>query len=179
MGITCLSKSPNKHNRLFVEAEPIAEELSAEIEAGTCGSKTEAKERAKMMAEKYDWDKNTALKIWCYGPDTEGANMVVDATVGVAYLNEIKEHVNAAFQWATKAGPLCEEPMRGIRFNIKDVTLHTDSIHRGAGQIMPATRRVCFASLMTASSCLQEPFFLVDITAPLDAQGGIYNCMNQ
>merc|ERR1711988_525215 len=99
---TCLAKSPNKHNRLWVEAEPIVEELSMEIEAGTCGPKVEIKERAKIMAEKYDWDKNQALKVWCYGPDTEGANVVVDHTVGVSYLNEIKEHVNSAFQWTTK-----------------------------------------------------------------------------
>lgn len=29
-------------------------------------------------------------KIWCYGPETDGANLVVDATVGVQYLIEIK-----------------------------------------------------------------------------------------
>jgi elongation factor 2 len=176
---TCLAKSPNKHNRLFMEAEPLAEELCGEIDGGKLGAKMDAKERAKEYAEKYDWDKNHALKIWCYGPETEGANVVVDVTMGVAYLNEIKEHINSAFQWATKEGPLCEEPLRGCRFNLKDVTLHTDAIHRGAGQLMPATRRCVFACELTASPTLQEPIFLVDITAPQDAQGGIYNCMNQ
>jgi elongation factor 2 len=110
---TCLAKSPNKHNRLFMEAEPLAEELCGEIDGGKLGAKMDAKERAKEYAEKYDWDKNHALKIWCYGPETEGANVVVDVTMGVAYLNEIKEHINSAFQWATKEGPLCEEPLRG------------------------------------------------------------------
>merc|ERR1719408_643398 len=176
---TCLAKSPNKHNRLFMEGGPLGEELSQEIDSGKLGAKMDAKERAKEYAEKYDWDKNNALKIWCYGPETEGANLVVDVTMGVAYLNEIKEHVNSAFQWATKEGPLCEEPLRGCRFNLKDVTLHTDAIHRGAGQLMPATRRCVFACELTASPTLQEPIFLVDITAPQDAQGGIYNCMNQ
>merc|ERR1719198_1339087 len=177
--ITCLAKSPNKHNRLFVEAEPLAEELSQEIEAGTLGPKVELKERAKQMAEKYDWDKNQAMKVWCYGPDTEGANVVVDTTVGVSYLNEIKEHVTSGFQWTAKQGPLCEEPMRGIRFDLKDVVLHTDAIHRGAGQLMPASRRVFFAAELTAGPFLQEPMFLVDITCPTDAQGGVYNCMSQ
>merc|ERR1711964_709893 len=134
---------------------------------------------ARVFADKYDWDKNHALKVWCFGPETEGANMVVDTTIGVQYLNEIKDHVNSAMGWATKEGPLCEEPMRGIRFNVKDVTLHTDAIHRGAGQIMPAARRVFFACELTASPGLQEPVFLVDITAPSDAQGGIYSCLNQ
>merc|ERR1712039_522801 len=112
------------------------------------------------------------------GPETEGANVVVDQTQGVQYLIEIKEHVNSAFQWTAKEGPLCEENMRGIRFNIMDVTLHTDSIHRGAGQIMPPTRRVCFAAEMTGKPTLQEPVFLVEITCPQEAMSGVYSCMN-
>merc|ERR1711974_507708 len=134
--------------------------------------------RRGCVFEKFDWDENSARKIWCWGPETEGANVVVDSTQAVQYLIEIKEHVTSAFQWATKEGPLCEENMRGIRFNIMDVTLHTDAIHRGAGQIMPPTRRCCFAAELTAKPTLQEPVFLVEITCPQEAMSGVYNCMN-
>merc|ERR1711959_83835 len=170
--------APNKHNRLYVVAEPLDEELSLAIEDGKMGPKAEAKEKARTLREKYDWDENAARKIWCYGPETEGANVVVDQTTAVQYLLEIKEHVNSAFQWCTKEGPLCEENLRGCRFNIMDVTMHADSIHRGAGQIMPPCRRVCFASLMTAKPTLQEPIFLVEITCPQDATSGIYSTLN-
>merc|ERR1712216_195085 len=91
---TCLAKSPNKHNRLYMTAEPLDEALSNDIEEGKAGPKADPKEKAKMLREKYDWDENAARKIWAYGPETEGANLVVDKTVGVAYLLEIKEHVN-------------------------------------------------------------------------------------
>merc|ERR1711988_577445 len=74
---TCLSKSPNKHNRLYVVAEPLEEELSIQIEDGKLGPKVEAKEKARTLREKYDWDENAARKIWCYGPETEGANVVL------------------------------------------------------------------------------------------------------
>merc|ERR1711879_191328 len=151
-----------------------SDELCMEIEAGKLGPKAEAKERARMFREKFDWDDNHARKIWCWGPETEGANVVVDTTVAIQYLNEIKEHVNSAFQWTTKEGPLCEENMRGIRFNIMDVTLHTDAIHRGAGQIMPPTRRCCFAAELTAKPTLQEPVFLVEITCPQEAMSGVF-----
>ena len=177
---TCLSKSPNKHNRLYFTACPLAEEVSMDIEKGNlgiCGPKGDPKEKAKVLREQYDWDDSHARKIWCYGPETAGANVVVDVTVGVQYLSEIKEHVNSAFQWASKEGPLCEENMRGIRFDLHDVTLHTDSIHRGAGQIMPAARRVFFASELTAKPTLSEPVFLVEITCPQDAASGVYNCL--
>merc|ERR1711871_1061579 len=175
---TCLSKSPNKHNRLYVVAEPLGEELSIAMEDGKLGPKAEAKEKARTLREKYDWDENAARKIWCYGPETEGANVVVDQTTAVQYLLEIKEHVNSAFQWCTKEGPLCEENMRGIRFNLMDVTMHADAIHRGAGQIMPPMRRVAFAAELTAQPTLQEPIFLVEITCPQDAMSGVYNCLN-
>jgi len=175
---TCLAKSPNKHNRIYMTAEPMCDELCKDIEEGKLGPKAEAKERARGLREKYEWDENTARKIWCWGPETDGANVVVDATVAIQYLNEIKEHVTSAFQWTTKEGPLCEENMRGVRFNIMDCTLHTDTIHRGAGQIMPPTRRVCFAAELTAKPTLQEPIFLVEITCPQEAMSGVYNCMN-
>merc|ERR1719174_1808706 len=156
----------------------MSDEVCKDIEEGKIGPKADPKEKAKVLREKYDWDDNDARKIWCYGPETEGANLVVDQTVAIQYLNEIKEHVNSAFQWATKEGPLCEENMRGIRFNLMDVTLHTDSIHRGAGQIMPPTRRACFAAELTGTPTLQEPIFLVEITCPQDAMSGVYSCMN-
>ena len=76
---------------------------------------------------------------------------------GVQYLNEIKDSCVAAFQWATKEGPLCEENMRGVKFEVHDVVLHTDAIHRGGGQIIPTCRRVLYASLMTAEPASSSP----------------------
>jgi len=176
--VVCLAKSPNKHNRIYLKAEPMDEELNKAIEDGKCGPKADPKERASKLKNDFSWDENAARKIWCWGPETDGANVVVDVTQGVQYLLEIKEHVTSAFQWATKEGPLSEENMRGIRFNIQDVTLHTDAIHRGAGQIMPPTRRACFAAEMTAKPTLQEPMFLVEITCPQEAMSGVYNAIN-
>ena len=50
-----------------------------------------------------------------------------------------------------------------MRFNIYDVTLHTDAIHRGGGQIIPTARRVLYASALTAEPRLMEPVYLVEI----------------
>merc|ERR1712178_571312 len=175
---TCLAKSPNKPNRLYLVAEPMAEELTKDIEEGKAGPKADVKERTKLMNDKFSWDAAEATKIWAWGPETEGANLVVDKTVGVQYLLEIKEHVNSAWQWITKEGPLCEENMRGVRMNLVDVTMHADAFHRGAGQIAPPMRRCSFAALMTGNPTLQEPVFLVEITVPQDAMSGVYSCMN-
>lgn len=85
----------------------------------------------------------------------------------------------AAWQWATKEGPICEENMRGIRIDIMDVVLHADAIHRGGGQIIPTSRRACYAGVLTASPRLQEPVFMVEIQCPESAIGGVYNCLNR
>jgi elongation factor 2 len=61
------------------------------------GPKAEPKARAKTLHEEYEWDKTDATKIWCFGPDTNGANVFVDVAKGVQFLNEIKDSVEAAF----------------------------------------------------------------------------------
>ncbi|TPX58268.1 hypothetical protein PhCBS80983_g03249 [Powellomyces hirtus] len=177
--IVALSKSPNKHNRIFMKAAPMVEELSKDIENGRVSPKDDFKARARILAEDYEWDVTDARKIWCFGPDVSGANLLVDTTKGVQYLNEIKDSCIAAFQWATKEGCLAEENMRGIRFNILDVVLHADAIHRGGGQLIPTCRRVCYAAMLTANPGVMEPVFLVEIQCPETAMGGIYGVLNR
>merc|ERR1712194_827550 len=88
------------------------------------------------------------------------------------------DSMEAAFNWATKEGVLVEENMRGIRFNLQDVTLHADAIHRGGGQIIPTARRAMYASQLLATPRFQEPIFLVEIQCPEEAVGGIYQCLS-
>jgi elongation factor 2 len=175
----CMSKSPNKHNRLYVVAKPMEEGLAEKIDSGRISSKDDPKNRARILAEDYGWDVTEARKIWTFGPNTDGPNVVVDCTKAVQYLNEIKDSVVAAFQWVTKEGVLMSENMRGIRFNIVDVVLHTDAIHRGGGQVIPTARRVFYAAQLTAQPRIMEPIFLAEIQAPQSSVGGIYSVMNK
>lgn len=174
-----MAKSPNKHNRLYFEARPLEEGLPEAIDEGKIGPRDDPKERVKILTNEFGWDKEIARKIWCFGPETMGPNMIVDMCKGVQYLNEIKEHVVAGMQWASKEGVLAEENMRGIAFEILDVTLHTDAIHRGGGQLIPTARRVLYAAQLTAKPRLLEPVYLVEIQAPEGALGGIYSTLNQ
>uniref|UniRef100_A0A8C7QK22 Tr-type G domain-containing protein n=1 Tax=Oncorhynchus mykiss TaxID=8022 RepID=A0A8C7QK22_ONCMY len=175
----CLSKSPNKHNRLYMKARPFQDGLAEDIDKGDVSSRQELKTRARYLTEKYEWEVTEARKIWCFGPDGTGPNILTDVTKGVQYLNEIKDSVVAGFQWASKEGVLCEENMRGIRFDVHDVTLHADAIHRGGGQIIPTARRVIYASQLTAQPRLMEPVYLVEIQCPEHVVGGIYGVLNR
>ncbi|KAF9945310.1 Elongation factor 2, partial [Mortierella alpina] len=177
--VTALAKSPNKHNRLFVRAMPLDEELTIAIENGKVGSRDELKARARVLSDDYAWDNAEARKIWSFGPDGTGPNLLVDMTKGVAYLSEIKDSCVAAFQWATREGVYTDEQMRGCRFNIMDVAMQTDAIHRGGGQIIPPCRRAIYASAMVAQPGLMEPIYLVEIQVPEQAMGGIYDVLNK
>lgn len=174
-----LSKSPNNHNRIYTTAEPVSEELVTAIDAGEIYPTQEVKARADILKSKYNWDPDHARKIWCFGPGVVGPNILVDTTKGVQYLNEIQDSCKSGFLDATAKGVLCEEPMRGIRFNIIDVTLHADSIHRGVGQIQPPCKRSLYASQLMSDPRILEPVFLVEISCPLAASSGIYSVLNK
>lgn len=120
--MVALAKSPNKHNRLFAAAEPLGEVADA-IESGVVSPAANPKTRARVLADEFGWDITDARKLWCFGPDASGPNVLVDRTTGIQYLAEAKMHIVAGFQWASRTGVLADETMRGIRINLVDVTV--------------------------------------------------------
>jgi len=124
-------------------------------------------------------DEDGVKRIWGFGPDTNGPNLLMDKTKGIQYVGEIKDSCASGFQWATKEGALCGESLRGVAFNIVDVTLHADSIHRGGGQIIPTARRCFYGAQLLAKPKLVEPVYLVEIQCPEQVVGSIYSILNR
>jgi elongation factor 2 len=172
--IVCLSKSANKLNRLNFQAQPLGDELVAAIEAREITSRMDGKTRGKALQNRFGWEQTDSRRVWSFGPDMEGPNLLVDTTKSAEYLQEVREHLIGAFQWATKQGVLCEEPLRGVRFNCVEVSLHSDASHRNGGQMVPVGHRVLYASQLTAQPALIEPFYLAEITAPLVCCGDVH-----
>jgi elongation factor 2 len=175
----CMVKTPNHHNRLYLRAEPLTDLLSEAIEKSEITVNDDIKVRSKKLVEEFQWEKDSTMKIWCFGPENQGANILVDLIKGIQYMNEIKDSMNIAFQHATKEGVLAEEELRGVRFNILDAKLHPDSIHRGPGQIIPAARRLYNGAQYTAEPRLLEPIFLCEITTNLEGLKGVRQCLNK
>jgi elongation factor 2 len=176
-----LSKSANKHNRLFCVAQPLNEDIQKMFDDEIVSPGMDIKDRSKILREHpaFGWEEAaTPQKIWCFGDDGIGPNVMTERTVGVAYLTEIKDSVVGGFKWACNEGPMCEERVRGLKMVINDVTLHADAIHRGMGQISPTSRRVTYAAIYMANPALLEPIFLVNITCPNSIVGSIYNVMS-
>ena len=49
-------------------AQPLAEEVARDIEAGKIGPRDDFKLRARLLADEHGWDVTDARKIWAFGP---------------------------------------------------------------------------------------------------------------
>lgn len=176
-GKQCLAKSANKHNRIWLSAEPLDPKLVLDLESKRLTLRDKPN-LIKALTTEYGWDQVHARKIWAIGPEFEPTNIIVDCTIGTQYMQEIMGSIVAGFQHATIEGPLSEEPIRGIRFNIVDVTLHADAIHRGMGQLMPTIQRAMYACILSNQPILLEPIFTVYIQTISSEIGTVYGCLN-
>ncbi|XP_076358918.1 116 kDa U5 small nuclear ribonucleoprotein component-like [Tachypleus tridentatus] len=92
-------------------------------------------------------------------------------------LNMVKDSIIQGFQWATREGPLCEEPIRNCKFKILDAVISGEPIHRGGGQIIPTARRVAYSAFLMATPRLMEPYYFVEVQAPADCVSPVYTVL--
>jgi U5 small nuclear ribonucleoprotein component len=67
------------------------------------------------------------------------------------------------FQWGAREGPLCDEPIRNVKFKILDATIAQEPLHRGGGQIIPTSRRVAYSAFLMATPRLMDPVYFVEV----------------
>eukprot|EP00826_Nyctotherus_ovalis_P033065 TRINITY_DN2667_c0_g1_i16.p1 TRINITY_DN2667_c0_g1~~TRINITY_DN2667_c0_g1_i16.p1 ORF type:complete len:300 (-),score=124.31 TRINITY_DN2667_c0_g1_i16:668-1567(-) len=122
--IKCYAESTNKKNKLTMIAEPLDKGMGEEIEAEAIRFDWPSKRLSERLSESYGWDALSARSLWAFGPSKIGTNVLVDYTLPSAIdkkaLNSVKDSVVQGFQWATREGPLCEEPIRNAKFKILD-----------------------------------------------------------
>ena len=174
-GEQCMAKSANKHNRVYCSAEPLSEELAADIERGLVSRKLDGKELSKLLVSQYGFDKNDAQRVWAFGPSDDGPNLFIESTTACAYLKETKDSAVTGFNLATAAGVLCDEQTRAVRFNLEDLSAHSDPAHRGTGQLVPTFKRALYASQLAATPRLQEPIYRVEVFCPNSVVGTVYS----
>jgi elongation factor 2 len=162
-GALALAKSPNGLNRFLVQVEPLEENVIKMIEGGEISGEMGLKKIGKTLFEEAEWKAEEARNIWAID---EHRNMLVDVTKGIQQLGEVRETIIAGFRWACRAGPLCEEPLRGVKVKLVDAQLHDDPVHRGPAQIMPAIRRAILGSFLTAKPVLLEPVYKIGVSVP-------------
>lgn len=171
--ITAYTETPNKHNKLTVIAEPLEPEIANDIEREVVDLSSEkwtTRKVAKFFQEKYGWDVMSGLSIWSFGPEVAKPNILQDDTlsdeVDKKAMKAIRESVKQGFQWAVRDGPLCDEPIRNVRFKIIEASLSENPSQRNSSQIISTARRACYTAFLLASPRLMEPIYLFEIIVP-------------
>ncbi len=179
--VKCYAATPNKRNRLTIIAEPLEKGLAEDIESGAIDVHAPPKVLAKLLQAKYGWDVLASRSVWAWGPGERGANVLVDDTlpseVDKTLLYAVKESIVQGFQWACREGPLCDEPVRNVKFRILDASLSAEPMHRGGGQMIPTARRACYAALLMATPRLMEPIYEVEVSTPQDGIAAVYTIL--
>jgi len=160
-------KSPNKHNRFYLEIEPLDEALyQAIVDGNIKEGRVKGKELIPKFQE-YGLPKDQARKVW----DVYDKSIFVNMTRGIQYLDEIKELLLEGFESAMDDGPIAKERVMGIKIKLMDAKIHEDAVHRGPAQVLPAIRKAVYGAIMMAEPALLEPIQKVFINTPQDYMG--------
>lgn len=164
-------------------AEPLDNGLADDIETNVVSLDWPKKRLGEFLITKYNWDILASRSIWAFGPESAGPNILMDDTLPLEVdknlLTTVKDSIVQGFQWATREGPLCEEPIRNVKFKILDATIAPEPIHRGGGQIIPTSRRVAYSAFLMATPRLMEPYYFVEVIAPADCVPAVYTVLTK
>ncbi len=164
-------KSPNKHNRLYFQAEPLSEEIREAIKKGNIPPgrmKRDDRETWEALKEA-GMETKEARQV----RDIFHGNLLVDGTRGIVHIGEIMEMVADMFEDVMKKGPIAQEPGMGIKITLTDAKLHEDAIHRGPAQLYPAVRDGIRMAMATAKPVLYEPIQTLLFDTPEEYVGEI------
>jgi len=177
--IRSFADAPNGRTRLYAAAGPVEPALARDLELRAVPPPSREGGRAleRALRKQYGYDVLAARSVWAFGPDdVGGTNVLLDDTLldDKSALLDARDRIVQGFRWAAREGPLCGEPMRGVKLRLLDAQLDARGLQRGAGeQIIPTARRVTFASVMTAQPRLAEPVYRVEAVAFSDAAGAV------
>ena len=153
--------SPNRHNRFYMEVEPLDQKCIDLIKSGEVSmNMPELERREKFMEAGMVKEEARKISEICEG------NIFLDMTKGIQYLHETMELILEGFREAVLHGPLAKEKCQGIKVRLIDVKLHEDAIHRGPAQVIPAVRRALHSAILMANPTFFEPVQYVFINVP-------------
>ena len=165
-------KSPNRHNRFYIETEPLPDDVVNALREGAFGDGAVRNKDAKAVGDQFaefGMNKDLMRKIYAIN----GTNVLVNDTKGIQNLHETRELIIEGFNDVCKKGPVADEPLMGVMVRLVDAKLHEDAIHRGPAQTIPAVRNALKGALIRSKSVIFEPIQNIRIDAPNDVIGGV------
>ena len=164
-----MSKSPNRHNKLFFKVEPLEPEIANMIRTGEISDIKDKKLMVQLLRDN-GWDPDIAKKVMRF--DSRG-NVIINATKGVQFIQESTDSLLSGFDDVMKEGPLVREQMRDCKFFFTHFVPHEDPAHRGLSQLGPASRRGCMGAVLMAEPIILEPILGIEVRVPQDLVGNV------
>ena len=164
-----MSKSPNRHNKIFMKVEPLEPKIAHMLRTGEISDMKDKKLVADLLKQQ-GWDTDTIKRVMKF--DSRG-NVMINGTKGVQFVQESTDSINSGFDEVMKEGPLCKEQMRDCKFTFTHFVPHEDTAHRGLSQLGPASRRACMGALLSAGTTILEPMLAIEVRVPTDLVGNV------
>lgn len=202
-----LAKSDNKHNRIWIQASPLSDDMVQAMSSTAGGDLVglDSKSLGTVLVRNYGWSSSDASRIWAVGPTpllgmtTSGGGggtpaegntssgddmdqptcLLVDSTFGIQIPNDARENIISAFEQVTRQGVLINAPLRGVRFDVVDTKFHADSVHRRPGSVIPTAVRAMKGAFLLASPQLVEPIYLTVISGSAGSLNGVYSVLGE
>ncbi len=158
-------KSPNKHNKFYMVAEPLDDAYYALIKKGDIPSVRFKKKETEVWQklEAAGMDSKTSRKVRA----VFNGNMIIDMTRGIVHIGEVIDMIMDAFNDVMTYGPIAREPCTKVKIILMDTKLHEDAIHRGPAQVLPAVRDAIRGAMLNAGPVIFEPVQLLHMEAPV------------
>jgi len=162
-------KSPNKHNKFYMIAEPLDPPILEAIKEGKIRQGTVKKKEYDPLLRDMGIDKYE-IKGFTH---VFGQNVLINRVKGEVHIGEIMELVKEGFDSVMKKGPISDEKCAGVKIRLMDTKLHEDAIHRGPAQVLPAVRTAIKAAMLMGGSYLLEPKQNIYIRVPEEYMGAV------
>lgn len=159
--VSCLAKSPNKHNRVWTSAIPMDPTL-LQILSSQDWQNENVHETMQTLNDQHLFVNEEYVAL-----DGSPIN-IYTINKAIRTREEWIDSFHTASLLSTSEGVLCGEQVLGITFAVDDVHLTSDRLRRGAGQLIPTFRRSLYAAHLLAKPVLLEAILLVEVLA-LDA----------
>ena len=118
-----MSKSPNRHNKIFMKVEPLAPDIVELIRKGELSDTTDKKTIVKLLRD-HGWDSDTSRTVVEVDPK---GNLLCEETKGVQFLQESMDTMRSGFEDVMTNGPLAYELCRGVKATLTHYVPHEDA----------------------------------------------------
>ncbi len=162
-GAIVTAKSSIGLNEFWVQVEPLDQKTLESFEENAPSTKDRLREQISSLVE------GNVLAA------EEHFNVLVDLSEISKRLHSVLDAVISGFEWACRTGPLCGQPLRGLKVNITDAIVDTNPENTESTQISRAMSRSILGSFLTAEPILLEPISRIEVSVSLQWLGPCVN----